>query len=261
MDVLVTRAEQAEAAGDLDTAILAWRESFARTPWNVRLRRALAAAYAERARRTREEEGVFGLASAERDLREALRLEPDAPTIRRNLAVLLVERSVREMDPERARTLRDEARALDPELAQMGEGARADIDRKLDLAFELVERGQLDAGIERLEAVHTAHPDHAETTRLLAQALVRKATRRAERGRPHEAGPLLDRAVGLYTDLSSKRVLATEDPAFREELQSVHRSRIVAWINASRPEAARQALADAERAGFPFPDLRRALEP
>jgi tetratricopeptide (TPR) repeat protein len=203
--------------------------------------------------------GVFGLESAEGDLREALRIEPDDPAIRQNLAVLLVERSVREMDPERARTLRDEARSLDPELAQLGEGARPDIDRRLDLAFELLQRGQIDAAIERLEALHTAHPDHPETTRLLAQALVRKAIQRADRGRHHEAGPLLDRAVGLYADVSSTNEYTTDHPEFHEELRVVHRSRVVAWMNASRPEAARQALADAERAGFRFPDLERAV--
>ena len=259
VDVWVRRAETAEAGGDYDTAILAWKEAHARTPWNPRLARALAAAYVFRAEETRAQEGVFGLESAEGDLREARRLLPDDPTIRQNLATLLVERSVREMDPDRARTLRDEARSLDPELAQLGEGSRADIERRLDLAYELLQRGQVDAGIERLESLHTAHPEYAPTTRLLAQALVRKGVMRAERGRHHETGPLLDRAVGLYADLAAQGKYA-DHPEFAEERRVVHRGRVVAWINASRPEAARQALADAERAGFPFPDLSRAVD-
>jgi tetratricopeptide (TPR) repeat protein len=258
--ILVSRAEEAGEKGDLDVAISAYGEALERTPWNDRLRRTLAAAHAERALRTRAEQGVFGLDSAERDLREAFQLDPELDNVRQNLAVVIVERAIREMDPERARQLREEAYGLDPEVAEAGRGFRADVERRLDLAYQLVERGQLDAGIERLESLHADHPDHAPTTRLLGQVLVRKATLRAERGRHEEAGSLLDRAIRVYGgQASGGSPTAATEPGLREEMKSAHRSRVVAWINAGKLENARSALEEAETAGFRFPDLRRAV--
>jgi tetratricopeptide (TPR) repeat protein len=258
VSTLVADAEEARDRGDLDTAIDAYAGALERSPWNDRLRRTLAATYAERARRTRAERGVFGLEPAERDLRQAVQLDPELPDARQNLAVLILERAVREMDPERGRALRKEAYALDPELRGVGEGHRADVERRLDLAYELVQRGQIDAGIERLELLHAAHPEHTATTRLLGQALAHKARLRAERGRHEEAGALLDRAVGVYAELFSGDAV-DGDPELRDEFRGVHRSRIVSWINAGRRDNARTALSEAEGAGFEFPDLRRAL--
>lgn len=252
---IVGEAVEAEERGDPDLAVARYGEAFQRDPSNLRIRRRLAAAHMERARRVREEEGVFGLEAAERDVREAWRLEPADPAIRSSLAALLVERSVREMSPHRAQALREEARALDPDVALVGEGARADVDRRLDLAFELVERGQIDAGLERLEAIHADEPRHRPTARLLGRTLVLKALMRSERGRHAEAGALLDRAVEVYPTLPTGEAESESSAELREELQSVHRSRIVAWLNAARPEDARRALDEAEQAGFRFPDL------
>jgi tetratricopeptide (TPR) repeat protein len=257
---LVTRAEKAREDGDFDTAIEAYREALERTPWNTRLQNALATTHAERAIHTREEEGVFGLEAAERDLREAHRVAPERADIRRNLAVVLVERAVRESDPERAAALREEAGGLDPEIATLGEGPRPDIERRLDLAYELVERGQIDMGIRRLEALHREHPEDAATARLLAQALSRKAALRADRGRQTEAAELLDRAVEVYADLVAVLPPDERDPSITEEIRATHHNRIVSWLNASRPEAATRALEDAERAGFEFPELARAVQ-
>jgi tetratricopeptide (TPR) repeat protein len=256
----VTRAEKAREDGDFDTAIEAYREALERTPWNTRLQNTLATTYAERAIRTRDEEGVFGLEDAERDLREAHQVAPERADIRRNLSVVLVERAVRESDPERADALREEARALHPEIASLGEGDRPDIERRLDLAYELVERGQIDMGIRRLEALHREHPDDVPTARLLAQSLSRKAALRAERGSQSEAAELLDRAVEVYADLVAAFPPDDVDASITEEIRATHHNRIVAWLNASRPDAATRALEDAERAGFDFPELTRAVE-
>jgi tetratricopeptide (TPR) repeat protein len=256
---LVSGAERAQARGDLDTAIDQYREASRRDPSNDRLRRTLAATYVERARRVRAEQGVFGLEGAERDLREAWRLEPDDPAIRRSLASVLVDRAVREMSPDRAQSLREEARRLDAGISRAGQDYRPELERRLDLAFELVERGQLDAGIERLEAICAEHPDHPAATRLLGQSLVRKALLRAQRGRHAEAGGLLDRAVKVYAVLEIGRSDSGAPSALRDEARDAHRNRIVAWLNAARPENAQRALADAEQVGFRFPELARAV--
>jgi hypothetical protein len=44
-----------------------------------------------------------------------------------------------------------------------------------------------------------------------------------------------------------------------EAARLAHRSRVVAWLNAERPDEAARALGEAERAGVSFPDLRKAL--
>jgi tetratricopeptide (TPR) repeat protein len=248
----VSGAEEAEAQGDLDTAIARYRQAWERDPGNDRLRRALVAAYVERARRVRAEEGVSGLEAAERDLRAARQLAPEDPAVRQSLAALLADRATREMSQEKAQALRDEARGLDVGLSRTGEDYRPRVERRLDLAFELVERGQLDAGIERLEAIHAEHPGYPAATRLLGRSLARKALLRAERGRHAEAGALLDRAVGVYAELESPSEL-------RDEIRGVHHNRIVAWLNAARPEDAQRALAEAEQAGFRFPELARVV--
>ena len=256
---LVGEAEQTQARGDVDSAIAYYRRALERDPANDRLRRTLAATYVERARQVRAERGVFGLEAAERDLREAWRLEPEDPAIRHSLAAILVDRAVREMSPERAQALREEAEGLDPGISRAGEDYRPRLERRLDLAFELVERGQIDAGIERLEAIHADYPDDPAATRLLGQSLVRKALLRAERGRHAEAGALLDRAVDVYAELEVDPSDSATPSELRDELRVVHRSRIVAWLNAARPENARRALNEAERAGFRFPELARAV--
>jgi tetratricopeptide (TPR) repeat protein len=252
---LVSDAEEAEARGDLDTAIARYRQAWERDPGNDRLRRALAAAYVERARQVRAEKGVFGLEAAERDLRKARVLAPEDPAVRQSLAALLADRATREMSQEKAQALRDEARQLDEGLSRTGEDYRPRVERRLDLAFELVERGQIDAGIERLEAIHNEHPGYPAATRLLGRSLARKALLRAERGRHAEAGALLDRSVGVYAQLE-----ASSSPSeLRDEVRAVHHNRIVAWLNAARPEDAQRALAEAEQAGFRFPELARVV--
>jgi hypothetical protein len=137
---------------------------------------------------------------------------------------------------------------------------RPDIERSLDLAYEIVEHGPIDLGIEQLEALHASHPEHAATTRLLAQALERNALLHAERGQHEESARLLGRAVGLYAELVSRGSASGGDAGVRGELERAHRSRVVAWLNASRPAEARGALDEAERAGFRFADLASELE-
>ncbi len=258
VSTLVARAERAAATGDHSTAVAAYAEALERTPWNERLRRALASAHVERARATRASEGVFGLDAAERDLREAFRLEPADPAIRLSLAALLADRATRSIDPSKAGELRAEARELDPKLGDAGSGVRADLERRLDLAYELIERGQLEAGVLRLESLHRAHPEHPATTRLLAQSRVRQALLASERGRHSEAAEFLGRSVSVYAELPAR--MAEETPV-REEIRSAHRGRVVAWLNAGRRSEARRALGEAAEVGFHFPELSRVAVP
>lgn len=255
---LVERAESARAAGELDGAIEAYREALDRTPWNTRLQRVLAETYADRAARARDE-GPAGLGGAEQDLREAQRLAPDDANVRHNLAVVLLERADRAMDASEARELRAEALALDPSVAEAGPARRADIERRLDLAYDLVREGHLDAGIERLERIRADHESHSGAIHLLARALATKGLRLAERGRHAEAAGLFDRAVALYARLPDATPPVPFEGEVRLEVEGAHRNRVVSWLNASRPDEARSALAESEAAGFRLPDLSRAI--
>jgi len=246
---LIERAERAGARGDYDTAIAAYAEAYAATPWNTRVRRALAAAYAGRAEQHRER---GSLPSAERDLREAVALEPEDPELRHNLAVVLIERAALEMDERRAEAMRAEARELAPELDAASPEVRALLERRLDLAFELLERGQLEAGIARLEALHRDYPEEPEPGRMLAQAHVALGARLFDRGRFSDAADAYGRAVALYRECPAP-------VCTRAEVAPAWQNRITALIEASRTREARSALEEAESQGMSFPQLRAAL--
>src|SRR5262245_52467896 len=131
---LVSRAERSREAGDFDTAIPAYAEAFERTPWNTKIKRALAVTHTERAANQRSN---GSLAGAEKDLRAALELYPDDPEFRRSLAVVLLERSSYEADPAKAESLRNEARSFSPDLAIPEQRVDATLERRMDLAYEL----------------------------------------------------------------------------------------------------------------------------
>jgi tetratricopeptide (TPR) repeat protein len=250
---LVSRAERSREAGDFDTAIPAYAEAFERTPWNTKLKRALAVTHTERAAYQRSN---GSLAGAEEDLRAALELYPDDAEFRRGLAVVLLERSSYEADPARAAALRSEARALDTDLAIPEQRVDATLERRMDLAFELLERGQVEAGIFDLQNLRRDYPQDPAVARLLAQALVRRSGEFSERSNFSKARELLDQAVLLYAELlpcDGQRCQA-------DELKVAHYNRIVICVNGGDVEAARAALADAKKAGLSFPDLAAAVE-
>lgn len=250
--VLVDRATVARARGDYDATILSYRAALDRTPWNTRLQRALAVSYAERGARHRRR---GSLPSAERDLRDALLVLPGDPDLERSLAVILIERAERVFDPAQSQLLRSEARALAPALVDATPPVRADLERRLDLAFELIQRGQLEAGIARLEALHRGAPDHPGVARLLAEARVRQATLLSQKLDHAGAARALDRAVELYLPFGACGSGSCE----LEEVRRAHHNRIVAWLSAHQADSARRALEDAERLGLEFPELRSAV--
>jgi tetratricopeptide (TPR) repeat protein len=251
---LVERAEAHRTRAEHDAALELYREALERTPWNDRLREALATTHAERAA-ARRERGE--LSSAEADLRAAREISPGDPNLARNLAVVLVERAAREFDLEEAARLRQEAHALAPELADAYPERDARSERRLDLAQELLERDQLDAGLESLERLHSEQPGERSVAHLLAQGYVKRAESYSERRNFPAAGEDLDRAVALYTATFPRCRL----PECRlEELETAHWNRVVAWLNAGEAEPARRALSEADAQGFRFPDLMRALE-
>jgi tetratricopeptide (TPR) repeat protein len=252
---LVATAERAVAREDYDTAIASYGEAYARTPWNLRLKRALAAAYAERAAHSREQKRLGALRAAERDLRTALRLFPDDPALQRNLGIVLLEQAAREMDASRAGALREEARRYAPDVVEETPIVQVRLERRLDLAFELIELGKLEAAIGELERIHAEYPEHAGATRLLARAQVRKGTELAARANYEGAGVRFGRAVELYASLEHCRTGECE----RADLKLAHQNRITAWLNANRRDEARRALEDASLAGLRFPELRREL--
>ncbi len=258
---IVARAESAMEQGDFDTAIQMYWGAFQRTPWNTRLRDSLAAAHAGRAARLRRESQFRELPSAEEDLRAALDFRPGHAEFERNLAVVLLERAGVELDPERAEALRAEALLLWPEAEGVLPPRRADLERRLDLAYELLERGQLDAGIQRLRALSEAEPQYVAGTRLLGRALVKKGVGLHDAARYAEAGAALDDAVQVYGALGSCAKRRCDDAELRSEVEGAHRNRIVAWLDAVRPARARAALEEAEQAGLSFPEFQRAVDP
>ena len=248
---LISRAERAAARGDYDSAIAAYRDAIELTPWNTRLERALVAAYVGRAEHP-VELGAAGLRASEADLRSALEIAPDDPEVRRNLAVILLDRANRETDPQVNAALLDEARGYAPELVDATPRISAAVERRLDLAYELLERGQLEAGLQRLERLHAEHPERADATRLLAQARVRHGSQLSRQQLHARAGASLDAAVALYAGLLPCDGSRCES----DELATAHHNRIVAWLSAESPDEARRALADAVRVGLDFPTLR-----
>ncbi len=255
MASLVAAAEHALERADYDTAVASYREAYTRTPWNTRLARALAAAYAERAAASRDQGGLAKLRAAERDLGAALELLPDEPALQRSLAVVLVDRAALELDPTRAGALREAARAIAPDVVEAAPLETLALERRLDLAHELASQGRLEAALDDLERLHAKHPEYAGATLLLARTQVRKGSESAERGHHRRAGACFDRAVELYASLEN----CVDDACKREELALAHQNRIIAWLNANRLNEARLALEDAGRAGLSFPELRREL--
>ncbi len=245
----VERAERAAERGDYDTAIEAYAGAYEATPWNTRVRRALAAALAGRAQQRRERGSLPG---AETDLREAVSLESEDPELRHNLALVLIERAALELHEERAEVMRADARELAPDLHAASPEVRALLERRLDLAFELLERGQLEAGIARLEALRHDYPEEPDPARMLAQAHAALGARDFDRGRFSDAADQFGRAVELYRACG---------PSVCERAQVVpaHQNRIIALIESARTREAREALDEAESQGMSFPELRAAL--
>ncbi len=252
---LIEEAERLRAQGEYEGAIAAYEQALARTPWNDRIRLAVAATYAERGAQAHAD-GELG--PAEADLRAALEVAPENPQVRRNLALLLTERAALDMDPERAQARRAEAEELAPGITLGSPVPDAGLERRLDLAFELVERGQLEAGIERLEALHESYPGNPEVSRLLAQALVRWADQLGERQNHVATARALDRAVEVYASLPGCAAPEWSDCEL-DDARLAHHNRIVAWVNSGRPRSARRALEDAARIGLEFPEFDAAL--
>ena len=251
---LVTRADRSRARGDYAVAIDLYAQAYQRTPWNERLKQSLAASYTEKAQRARSE---GELRTAEQDLRQALALYPDDQDFRRNLAIVLLESAQREQDEARATQLLAELRTLAPDLEVPNRVTKAGVERRLDLAFELLERGQVDAGVEALEAVHRDFPSEPAPTRLLAQAIARQADAFTERTNFQAAGEALDRAVALYAELLPCN---EAERCKREEFSVLAQNRITAWYNAREFDRARSALAEARALGFKYPELDTELE-
>jgi tetratricopeptide (TPR) repeat protein len=250
---LVAKAEAAIAQGDYDTAVAAYEEAYERTPWNERLRAHLVAAYAERSKRARARGTERDFAAAEKDLRAALELRPDDPVLRKNLALVLAERAAR--GREGSEQLRAEALALDPEVAASVPAGAEEIERRLDLAHDLVQRGQVEAGLLDLEQLFAEHADYPGVGRLYGQALVRHGLDRQEQGDYDGADVAFARAVAVYAALGACPRAPCEDP----DVRAAHHDRIANWMHADRDDDARRALAEAEAAGLRFPDMRRML--
>jgi len=241
--------------GDYDTAIDSYSQALEQTPWNTRIQSALAMTYADRATAQRNE---GRLPSAEADLRKALELEPDDLRLQQNLATVLVERSALELDAERALEQRAEAEALSPGVTDRQPMLDAGLERRLDLAYELIERGQYDAGIERLTSLHADYPEDPQVTRLLGQSLVRQGDALAGRGHLEAASDTFDQAVALYAGAPG-----CEAPGWTgcpgDDVRTAHHNRIVNAINAAERDRALAALDDAEAVGLRFPDLATVL--
>ena len=240
--------------GDYDTAIAGYAEARERTPWNTRLSTALVSAYAARAAHPAQT-GREGLRSSEADLRTALSIAPDDPALQRSLAAILLDLSAREENPESALALRMEARRYAPELESSIPFVQLAVERRLDLAFDLIQRGQLDAAIGRLERLHVEYPENADVAHLLAQARVRRGTELVGLQDHRSAGAHFDGAVALYEQLGPCDGGRCE----AAELRTAHRNRVIAWLSAYRASEARLALDDAERAGLVFPDLNQEV--
>jgi tetratricopeptide (TPR) repeat protein len=249
---VVARAEAAVAQGDFDTGIDAYREAYERTPWNTRLQSALAAAYAGRAAKLRTKPGgAAGLALADGDLREALVISPDQPELERSLAAVLLDRASFARDDDEAAAFRAEADGLAPDLVAQTPLLRMSAERRLDVAFDLLERGQLDAGIDQLEALVSDDPESTAGVRLLAQALVRKGGVQRQRADYEGASRSYARAVTLYAQL----LPCDGTRCDAAELELAHRNRIHAALDGANYAEARAALTEAQGLGLDFGDL------
>jgi tetratricopeptide (TPR) repeat protein len=240
--------------GDFTAAIAGYKLAFERTPWNTRLGRSLVAAYAARAANPAGS-GRTALRAAEADLRAALQIAPDDPALRRSLTAVLLDLSAHEEDRDRATALREEARRFDPDLETQTPIVQLAVERRLDMAFDLLERGQLDAGINRLERLYADYPDRVDVMRLLAQAQIRKGTELVALRNYRDAGLHFDQAVDLYGRLAPCDGARCQE----SELRMAHRNRVVAWLSASGFVESQRAMEDAEAAGLSFPALRAEL--
>ncbi len=251
---LVARAEAASASGDHAAAIADYQAALERTPWNTRLVQSLVASYAARADQARTRPGgAKGLAAAEKDLRAALELAPEDPALRRSLAAVLLEQAGFAKTDEEIARLRGEARALAPDLEAQAPLVRKSAEVRIDLAYDLIERGQLDAGIDQLEALLRDDPGEPAGTRLLAQALVRKGGIENGRANYDVAEQSFTRAVELYA-----RLLPCDGSRCEQgELKIAHENRIASALDGARWDAARAALAEAKAVGLSFPELER----
>jgi predicted Zn-dependent protease len=249
---IVARAEAAQSSGDLDPAIDGYSTAVERTPWNTRLRSQLVAAYTQRAEAKRKKPGgAKGLALAEQDLRSAHELAPDDETVKRSLAAILIERAAFEKDDELARELRAEANTLAPELAAQNPERRLPVETRIDLAFDLIDRGSIDAGIDQLRAVVREYPTNAKARRLLAQALVRLGTDQTHSRDYDGATASFSEAVEQYAQL----LPCDGQRCDSSELELAHRNRIISAIDAGRIDLARAAFAEAKAIGLELDDL------
>ncbi|MFI5314315.1 MAG: tol-pal system YbgF family protein [Myxococcota bacterium] len=249
---IVARAAAAAASGDLDAAVDGYSEAIERTPWNTRLRSQLVAAHTERAEQKRRKPGgPVGLAAAEKDLRAAHALAPDDAVVTRSLAAILVERAAFEADDALAAALRAEGVRLAPELAEQTPAVRLPIEQRLDLAYDLIEQGNVDAGIDQLHTVVREYPQNAQAARMLAQALVRLGNQQTEVHDYDGAQQSFSEAVEQYA-----RLLPCDGTRCDSaELELAHRDRILSALDAQRIDLARAALAEAQGLGMNFDDL------
>ena len=251
---IVARAEAAVASGDLDSGIDAYREAYERTPWNTRIASSLVSALVARAERERTKPGgSAGLALADTDLREALEITPKQPGLERSLAIVLLERAALARDDAEADRLRAEANALAPDLAAETPTIRLPVERRLDIAFDLLERGQLDAGIDQLQSLVREYPQSVEAARLLAQALVRKGGVQTQRADYTGARQSYASAIELYARLQP----CDGTRCAKADLELAHRNRISSALDAASFDEARAALAEAKGLGLRFDDLER----
>jgi TolA-binding protein len=251
---VVERAEAAKANGDLDAAIQGYAKAVERTPWNTRLKSQLVAAYAERAEKERRKPGgAAGLALAEKDLRDAHALAPDDAAVTRSLAAILVERAAFEADDDLAAKLRAEATQLSPEVAAAQPEVRLPVERRIDLAYDLIDRGNLDAGIDQLDSLVREYPHNAKAARLLAQALVRLGGEQTESRDYDGAKASFTRAVELYAQILPCDGTRCDSA----ELALAHRNRILSALDAQRLSEAKAARREAEALGLRFDDLQQ----
>jgi tetratricopeptide (TPR) repeat protein len=251
---IVARAQASVASGDLDAGIAGYRAAYERTPWNTSIASSLVAAYVSRAEQKRSKPGgAKGLDLAEADLRAALEIQPLQPAVEHSLATVLLERSALVKDDAEAARLRAQAAALAPDLAAQTPVQRLPVERRLDIAYDLIERDQLDAGLDQLDSLVREYPQNTAAARLMAQALVRKGDVETRRGDYKIASQSYTQAIEVYARLMP----CDGTRCTREELEIAHRNRVSSALDGGNYEAARAALSEAKGVGLAFPDLEQ----